>query len=36
MQSVHEFSRAAADLQGAIATLRDAVARFKLREGGAG
>jgi methyl-accepting chemotaxis protein len=31
-QSAQEFGRAAADLQAAIATLREAVARFKLRE----
>jgi methyl-accepting chemotaxis protein len=31
-QSAHEFGRAAGDLQSAIAVLREAVARFKLRE----
>jgi methyl-accepting chemotaxis protein WspA len=32
MQSVQEFGRAAADLQSAIALLRQAVAQFKLKE----
>ena len=32
VQSVKEFSRAAADLQSAISLLREAVSRFKLRE----
>lgn len=31
-QSAHEFGRAAADLQAAIGTLREAVSQFKLRE----
>jgi methyl-accepting chemotaxis protein WspA len=32
MQSVQEFGRASADLQSAIAVLRQAVAQFKLKE----
>ena len=34
MQSVQEFGRASTDLQTAIATLRAAVAQFKLKENG--